>query len=587
MGLFTDLVNNRAALSDIGTLSKPSAFFQGWFGGGASNSGKVVNEKSALTVSAMYQGIGIKARTMGTLPLEFMRRTKGGAWEAAEDDERYTIVHDSFNSIQTAFQAKHFGQQWSDLKGNTYYFKDQDINGKLYGLIPIHPSRVEPEFDSMNRLNFWVTTKSGGREFVPDTYMLHIPGGLSDDGYIGKSFLEYARDSVGMMLALDEHNSAQFKNGARLGGVLQHPTNMSDKAYDRLKADFEKKYVGSSNTFKTLLLEEGTTFSPITMNAEEMQLIESRKLNIVDGANWLNLPPDFLGFLERTNFNTAEQMFTRWAVLCVQPDCTRWEQAFNKSLLSEKERRKFKFKFNIDALVRADFEKRNAGYAAGRQWGWWSADDVRAMENQPPIPEGKGAIYLQPAGYVEAGTPPPEPKAPQPVTKSETEQPENTADGASTDDKKPDKTAKKGAPKRAFERVFSDKFAQILSKESNFLTKNAKNSRNVSEMVNIFGEWYRSHMSTTAANLRQVSFAVVECFAVLDVNTERKVQEYCEEFARSYVAGQCAEIYSILEADEVQPLAQELADEWRRESILVHSSAFLDGLLSRLEIGDE
>jgi hypothetical protein len=64
-------------------------------------------------------------------------------------------------------------------------------------------------------------------------------------------------------------------------------------------------------------------------------------------------------------------------------------------LLLPDEKKDYTIKFNVDGLLRGDYQSRMQGYAIGRQNGWMSANDIRQLESLDLIPEEKGGdLYL-------------------------------------------------------------------------------------------------------------------------------------------------------------------------------------------------
>ena len=66
-----------------------------------------------------------------------------------------------------------------------------------------------------------------------------------------------------------------------------------------------------------------------------------------------------------------------------------------RALISNSEKAAYFIKFNVDGLLRGDYQSRMNGYAIGRQNGWMSANDIRELENLDRIPaEEGGNLYL-------------------------------------------------------------------------------------------------------------------------------------------------------------------------------------------------
>ena len=191
----------------------------------------------------------------------------------------------------------------------------------------------------------------------------------------------------------EEYGSSFFANGARPGGVLKHPGVLKDPS--KLRESWQAVYGGTANTGKVVVLEEGVDYQQISIPPEEAQFLETRKFQIDEIARLYRVPPHMIGDLEKSSFNNIEQQSLEFVKYTLNPWVVRWEQSLQKALLSPAEQKRYFIKFNVDGLLRGDYQSRMAGYAVGRQNGWLSANDIREMENMNPIPEEEGGnLYL-------------------------------------------------------------------------------------------------------------------------------------------------------------------------------------------------
>jgi phage portal protein BeeE len=97
-----------------------------------------------------------------------------------------------------------------------------------------------------------------------------------------------------------------------------------------------------------------------------------------------------IGDLDKSTFSNIEQQSLEFVKFTLDPWICRIEQSIEMTLLTHQERRKYAVKFNLDGLLRGDYETRMRGYAVGRQNGWLSANDIRHLERLNPIPEEDG-----------------------------------------------------------------------------------------------------------------------------------------------------------------------------------------------------
>ncbi len=150
-----------------------------------------------------------------------------------------------------------------------------------------------------------------------------------------------------------------------------------------------------NNSHKVAVLEEGMKYTPISIAPNEAQFLETRKFQINEIARIFRVPPHMVGDLEKSSFSNIEQQSLEFVKYTLDPWVSRWEQAMVRRLLSRNEKGKYTIKFNMDGLLRGDYESRMNGYAIGRQNGWMSANDIRELENLDKIPADQGGdLYL-------------------------------------------------------------------------------------------------------------------------------------------------------------------------------------------------
>ena len=384
------------------TRDKPQdsyRFSQAPFLFGRSTAGKRVNEFTAMQTTAVYACVRILAESIAGLPLH-VYAYRGEGRERVPGHPLFTILHDAPNPEMTSFVFRETLMVHLLLWGNAYAQILRDRAGRVAGLYPLLPNHMSVNRDEDGRLYYTyqrVTDenpnfKRGGEVILPAEDVLHIPG-LGFDGLIGYSPIAMARNAVGMTLACEEYGASFFANGARPGGVLQHPGVLKDPA--KLRESWQAVYGGAANTGKVAVLEEGMTYQQIGIPPEEAQFLETRKFQVDEIARLYRIPPHMVGDLGKSSFSNIEQQSLEFVKYTLNPWVVRWEQALQKSLLLPEERKRYFIRFNVDGLLRGDYQSRMQGYAVGRQNGWLSANDIREMEDMNPISaEEGGDTYL-------------------------------------------------------------------------------------------------------------------------------------------------------------------------------------------------
>ena len=366
---------------------------------GPTAAGKSVNERSAMQLTAVYACVRILAEGIAGLPLHVYQCGKNGSREKAADHPLYFLLHDEPNPEMTSFVFRETLMTHLLLYGNCYCQIIRDGRGQVTALYPLMPNQMSVDRDEKGQLYYTYlrsgeevdTMKKGTIYLLPED-VLHIPA-LGFDGLVGYSPIAMAKNSIGVGLACEEYGAKFFANGAAPSGVLEHPGTIKD--ITRLRESWNAIYGGSKNAGKVAILEEGMHYSPISISPNEAQFLETRKFQVDEIARIFHVPPHMIGDLERSTFSNIEQQSLEFVKYTLNPWVCRWEQALTRSLLSPKEKREYSIKFNVDGLLRGDYQSRMNGYAVGRQNGWMSANDIRELENLDRISaEQGGDLYL-------------------------------------------------------------------------------------------------------------------------------------------------------------------------------------------------
>ena len=358
-----------------------------------------------MQMTAVYCCVRILSEAVASLPLQFYRYTDDGGKEKAVEHPLYFLLHDEPNPEMTSFIFRETLMTHLLLYGNAYSQIIRNGKGEVVALYPLMPDRMAVDRDGHGRLYYEYTVydsddvagrkgtdKTGKTVRLKPYDVLHIPG-LGFDGLVGYSPIAMAKNAIGLAIATEEYGSKFFANGAAPSGVLEHPGTIKDPS--RVRESWQNTFGGSGNANKVAVLEEGMKYTPISISPEQAQFLETRKFQIDEIARIFRVPPHMIGDLEKSSFNNIEQQSLEFVKYTLDPWVSRWEQAMVRALLTPEEKRKYFFKFNVDGLLRGDYQSRMNGYATARQNGWMSANDIRELENLDRIPaEQGGDLYL-------------------------------------------------------------------------------------------------------------------------------------------------------------------------------------------------
>ncbi|MBD1583491.1 phage portal protein [Pseudoalteromonas sp. S16_S37] len=372
-------------------------------GGGAaraSQSGIIVTPESAMANSAVYRAVTLLSESVASMPCELFKR-EGEHRKKAKEHPLYDVLRYQPNKKDTSFEYFERGQGFLGTNGNHIALIQRNKNMRVEELIPIHFSkiRVLKGGDGLPYYNI----PSENRTLSMDD--VHHVKGPSIDGFIGCSPLQIAADTVGLALATERHAAYSFNNGTMMNGVIEAPKEAekitSQLSIDKLLESFSARHSGWRNMFKVAFLQEGMTYKQLAMTNEQAQLIEARKMGIADISRLYGIPLNMLSETAGESYKSVEQNTLNFLVFALLPWIKRWEAAMHRDLLLKEERSEYFIEFNLSALMRGDLKSRYEAYALGRQWGFLSVNDIRRLENLPPL-GSEGDIYLSPLNMVDS-----------------------------------------------------------------------------------------------------------------------------------------------------------------------------------------
>ena len=355
---------------------------------GNSNSGVQVDELRAMQTSAVYACVKILAETVASLPLHLYKKGKNGKKEQAVQHPLFSCLYELPNEEMTSFEFREMMMTSVLLWGNGYarIIRKQ---GHVTELWFLKPQNMVVERDTQTgKIKYTYTDDITNQTYVyKPSQVFHLKG-LSFDGVKGISPIGQAREAVGLAIATEQYGAKFFGNGARPGGVLEHPGILKDP--EKLRDSWNKVYQGTRNSHKVAVLEEGMKYHSIGIAPEDAQFLETRKYQVNEICRIFRVPPHLVGDLEKATFSNIEHQSIEFVQHTIRPWLVRWEQAISRLLLDESERLLYFAKFNVDGLLRGDYKSRMEGYAIGRQNGWLSTNDIRELEDLPEVPEEQG-----------------------------------------------------------------------------------------------------------------------------------------------------------------------------------------------------
>ncbi|WP_235199454.1 phage portal protein [Sphingomonas sp. RIT328] len=354
-----------------------------------STSGKTVNAANALTLSTVWACTRLVAGTISSLPLIVYKDGPNETRSRFKAHPLYQLLQYSPNADQTALDFWQFMCVSLELWGNAYARIERGAGNRIVALTPVRPELVKVRRADDGSIRYRYVDAGKAIDIGQDE-MFHIRGfGGSPMG--GLSTLSFGRQSFGLALATDEAAAQIYKNGLRPSGVL---TTKDQRTLSKEQREDVYKYVvepmAGDNSGRPLVLEAGLEWKSIQMSSADAEVIQSRQFSVEDGCRWFGVPPHMVGHTTNTTSwgSGLEQQTIGFLIFTLRERLKRIEQAIIKQLLTPAERLTITVEFNFEGLLRADSAARASFYSQMVQNGIMTRNEVRRLENLPPLDGG-------------------------------------------------------------------------------------------------------------------------------------------------------------------------------------------------------
>jgi HK97 family phage portal protein len=354
---------------------------------GTTYSGVEITDKTALQISVFWSCTKILAEDVATLPVFLYKKADKGKIKA-ENHNLYQILKDEPNNEMLSINFLEMLMVNILLWGNCYIHKIYNNAGEIIELWPLYSQYMEIKRDKSGNLYYKYNESNNKKEFSKDEIINIV--GLSIDGIQGLSIIKYAAQSLGLTISTEKFGSSFFKNGSKPSGTLELPEGKRCNDKSQVRTEWNQLYTGTENAGKIAILENGMKYKQIGIPPEDAQFLQTRQFQIPEVCRWFRMPPHKAGDLSNATFSNIEHQSIEYVSNTLRPWLVRFEKSLSKGLLTQKEKKKFFIQFNVDGLLRGDFNTRMQGYATARQNGWMNANDIRELEDLNPMPEDAG-----------------------------------------------------------------------------------------------------------------------------------------------------------------------------------------------------
>jgi HK97 family phage portal protein len=370
------------------SIDSSSELWSVLLGQAASKSGISITWKSALQYTTAQACMRIIAEDIAQLPCAVYKKVAGGGSEPVPEHPVYKLLKTKPNEHQTAFELREQLGMHLVMTNNAYCWLNK-VRGNIVELIPFEPHCVDLK-RAKDEHRYVLTLADGHREEVPSGEIWHLRG-PSWNGYQGLDGIRLMREAVGLALALEEHGSRMFRNGATVGGILSTESMLQKEQREALRESWEDRHQGVENAYKTAVMWGGMKWAPMGMPNTDAQHLENRRFQVEEVCRAFKVLPIMVGHADKTTtYASAEQMVLIHLRQTLGPWLTRIEQSADCNLLTDDELQAGYFtKYTRNALLAMTAEARSNFYTKLYNVGAINPNEVRAFEDLNPYEGGE------------------------------------------------------------------------------------------------------------------------------------------------------------------------------------------------------
>jgi HK97 family phage portal protein len=341
-------------------------------------SGTSVDSQTALQINAIYSAVSLISDTISTLPVDVFIRRDGARYPFRPRPS--WIVQPDIDTTKEAFYGSVIVSLLLD--GNSFIRIYSNPQGEIVNLTVLNPMDVEIKRTGIGRVGFVVR---GEDRMLTTDEIIFIPD-LVRPGHIrGVSRVEALKENFGLAMALEKYAAKFFGSGTQTSGVIEIPGNATAEQAKAMQEAFDSRHKGWSKAHKTAVLSGGAQYKPTNIPNDQAQFLDSRRMAVEDVARAFNVPPHLLGLPGTNTYASVEQNNLAWVTHGLRPIVQKIEGALSPLMSRYAGGEQAFIRFNLDGLLRADINSRMTAFSTGLQSGFLTINDVRRIEDLPPI----------------------------------------------------------------------------------------------------------------------------------------------------------------------------------------------------------
>jgi HK97 family phage portal protein len=245
------------------------------------------------------------------------------------------------------------------LDGNSFTRIYRDSNGQVANLVVLDPTKVQVMRAERTRELYYVYNDDYSKVIRKDE-MIHITEIRKAGADRGISRVSELQDNIGLGVALQNFASRFFAQGAVTSGMIETPQDLKPEQAKDLADNFNLRHRGTQKAHKVGILTGGAKFVRTGVNPDEAQMLDSQRFSVEQMARIFRVPPHMIGVTTAgaMSYNSVEQQNINFVQHTLRSYIAKIEDAYSSLLPVGAFLR-----FNIDGLLRGDFQTRMQGYS--------------------------------------------------------------------------------------------------------------------------------------------------------------------------------------------------------------------------------
>jgi HK97 family phage portal protein len=345
-------------------------------------SGTVVNPETVFRVNAIFSAVSLISDTISTLPVDSYIRRDGARF--AFRPRPAWVQQPDVDTTKEAFYGSLIVSMLLDGNGFVRVFRDGA--GRVVNMTVLNPAKVEIRKDKVGGVTY---VYEGEGKPLNKNELMHIPDVVRPGETRGISRVTALKDNFGLALALESYAARFFGQGASTQGIIEFPGNLTPEQAKQLVDGFDARHKGFRKAHKTGVLSGGAKYVNTSVENDKAQFIDSRRMAVEDVARAFNIPPHLLGLPGTNTYSSVEQNNIAFVTHTLRPIVQKLESAFTPLMVNEPGGTTAFIKFTLDGLLRGDANSRFTAYSTGLQAGYLTINDIRRLEDLPPVDGGE------------------------------------------------------------------------------------------------------------------------------------------------------------------------------------------------------